>query len=81
MVFGIYLSMGTRHDYRPALTSVQAFVLEIHGSDNFQSVETSKQYVHLFPNADFHIIQGANHFPYYSQTGIFSDLVTEFLNR
>ena len=81
MVFGMYFSMGTRHDYRHALKSVQSPVLVIHGSDDLQSAETSKQYADLFPNADFQIIQGADHFPYYSQSGTFSDLVAEFLNR
>jgi len=79
MVWAMYLSMGTRHDYRDALKDVKAPVLVIHGADDLQSEKASRVYVDAFPNARFHVIEGATHFPFYEQPEEFGTVVGEFL--
>jgi proline iminopeptidase len=79
MVPAIYMSSGMRHDYRDALTHVQAPVLVIHGSDDMQTEAQSRTYADLFPNATFHVIEGAEHFPFQNQPEQFAEVVAEFL--
>jgi len=79
MVWAMYLSMGTRHDYRDALKDVKAPVLVIHGADDLQSEKASRAYVDAFPNARFHVIEDATHFPFYEQPEEFGTVLGEFL--
>jgi len=81
MVWAMYLSMGTRHDYRDALKDVETPVLVIHGADDLQSEETSRIYVDALPNARFHVIEDATHFPFYEQSGEFAMVTGEFLSE
>jgi len=80
MVWAMYVSMGTRHDYRAALKDVRAPVLVIHGADDLQPEEASRTYVDAFPNARFHIIEGATHFAFYEQPEEFSAVTGKFLS-
>lgn len=79
MVWAMYVSMGTRHDYRAALKDVKAPVLVIHGADDLQPEEASRVYVDAFPNARFHVIEDATHFSFYEQPEEFAAVVSEFL--
>jgi proline iminopeptidase len=81
MVPALYLSMGTRHDYRAALKQVSAPVLVIHGADDLQPEAASRAYAEAFPNAEFHVIPSATHFPFEEQPGAFAAVVGKFLSE
>jgi proline iminopeptidase len=81
MVWAMYLSMGTRHDYRDALKDATAPVLVIHGAGDLQTEEESRIYVDSFPGARFHVIEDATHFSFYEQPEEFSAVVGEFLSE
>jgi proline iminopeptidase len=80
MVHAMYFSMGQRHDYRAALAAVTAPVLVVHGADDLQAEAATRQYADAFPNAQFHVIAGAAHFPFESQPEVFALVVETFLN-
>jgi proline iminopeptidase len=79
MAWGMYASMGQRHDYRAALKPVTAPVLVIHGADDLQSEAASRQYADLFPKAQFTVIENAGHFSFEQQPQQFAERVTAFL--
>jgi proline iminopeptidase len=51
MTWGMYVSMGQRHDYRPALKNVTAPVLVIHGADDSISRPTTGMEAFPMPNS------------------------------
>jgi proline iminopeptidase len=79
MVWAQYVSMGQRHDYRPALQKVNAPVLVMHGADDLQSEAASRLYEEAFPNAKFVIIENAGHFSFEEQPDQFALAVNAFL--
>ncbi len=79
MVWAQYLSMGRRHDYRPALAQVQAPVLVIHGAGDMQSEAASRLYAESFPQAEFEVIEAAGHFSFDQQPDQFAPIVEKFL--
>lgn len=79
MVWGMYISMGQRHDYRSALKNVTVPVLVIHGADDLQSEAASRLYAQAFPNAEFVVIEHAGHFPFEEQPEQFSSILASFL--
>ncbi|MBM3125789.1 MAG: alpha/beta hydrolase [Chloroflexi bacterium] len=79
MTWGMYISMGQRHDYRNALKSLTAPVLVIHGADDLQSEAASYQYVDALPNAEFAVIENAGHFSFEQQPDEFATVVSQFL--
>lgn len=79
MVWAQYLSMGQRHDYRPALGKVSAPVLVIHGADDLQSEAASRLYAEALPNSEFRVIEHASHFSFEQQPEIFMQMIKEFL--
>lgn len=81
MVMAMYLSMGTKHDYRSALKSVNAPVLVIHGQNDLQPEKASRMYADLFPNAQFQVIQNASHFAFSDQPEEFARIAGEFLGK
>lgn len=81
MVWGMYLSMGKSHDYRPALKAVTVPVLVIHGADDLQSEAASRQYADLLPNSEFVVIENATHTAFEEQPEEFSAVVTSFLKN
>lgn len=81
MVFAMYFSMGMQHDYRDALKNVKAPVLVIHNGDDLQTEERSRVYADAFPNSQFEVIEGVEHFFYNEQAGKFADLLKKFLNE
>jgi proline iminopeptidase len=81
MAWAMYASMGTRHDYRPALGKVSAPVLVIHGTDDLQTEAASRTYVEAFPNASFVAIPGAGHFSFEQQPEVFAKTVEEFFKQ
>ncbi len=81
MVPALYLSMGTRHDYRAALKQVGAPVLVIHGANDLQPEAVSRAYAEAFPNARFQVIPNATHFPFEEQPDAFAAAVGKFLSE
>jgi proline iminopeptidase len=79
MVWAGYVSMGQRHDYRAALREVAAPVLVIHGADDLQSESVSRLYADAFPNAEFAVIENADHFSFEDQPDQFASIVQSFL--
>jgi proline iminopeptidase len=80
MTWGMYVSMGQRHDYRTALKPVTVPVLVIHGADDLQSEAASRQYADVFPNSEFTVIENAGHFSFEQQPDQFATLVANFLS-
>ena len=80
MTWAQYISMGQRHDYRPALAAVDAPVLVLHGADDLQSEAASRLYVEALPNAEFVVIEDAGHASFEEQPEAFARVVAEFLN-
>ncbi len=81
MVWGPYVSMGQRHDYRAALRTVNVPVLVIHGADDLQSEAATRLYVDAFPYAEFAVIENAGHFSFEEQPDDFARIVGEFLSK
>jgi proline iminopeptidase len=81
MVWAGYVSMGQRHDYRPALAKVTAPALVIHGGEDLQSEAASHLYVEALPNAQFVVIDSASHFPFEQKPEEFAQIVQDFLNE
>jgi proline iminopeptidase len=81
MVWGIYLSLGQRHDYRKAMTSTAFPVLILHGAEDLQSEETTRQYLGIYPDAEFAVIPGATHFMFEENAAEFARAVGEFLRE
>ena len=79
MVWAQYLSLGQKHDYRPALQKVAVPALVLHGADDLQSESASRAYAEVFPNAQFAVIAEASHFSFEEQPEEFARLVAEFL--
>ncbi len=67
MTWGMYMSMGQQHDYRPLMRKVTAPVLVIHGTEDLQSEEASRLYSDTFPNSRFERISDASHFSFQEQ--------------
>lgn len=81
MTWGMYVSMGQRHDYRAALKKVTAPVLVLHGVDDLQSEAATRLYSDTFPNAQFAVIENASHFAFQQQPEQFAKLVSDFLSN
>jgi proline iminopeptidase len=78
-VQGIYMSMGMSYDHRPALKTVTAPVLVLHGSSDIQSESASRTYSQTYPNATFVAIPDAGHFMWMDQPSLFTSTVRDFL--
>lgn len=81
MTWGMYISMGQRHDYRAALQKVRAPALVIHGANDLQSEAATRLYSDTFPNAQFAVIQNASHFSFQQQPAEFARLIKNFLQQ
>jgi proline iminopeptidase len=79
MVWAMYVSLGQRHDYRPALETVQAPVLVLHGDQDLQSKAASHMYAETFPNARFVVIPNAGHNSFLDQPDQFAAAVQDLL--
>ena len=80
IVYAMYMSMGKRHDYRPAMSRVTAPVLVVHGALDLQTENADRLYGSSFPNSSLALVQGAGHFMYDEQPEAFSQIVERFLN-
>jgi proline iminopeptidase len=89
MVQAMYLSLGKRHDYRPALRQANAPALVLHGEDDVLPEQVSRSYVEALPNAKLHVfksektsgLSGAGHALFTDQPEAFSKVVGEFLEN
>ena len=79
MVWGIYLSLGQRHDYRAAMKSTAFPVLIVHGAEDLQPEEASRIYLDIYPDGQFEVISGASHFAFEEQLEAFARTVGDFL--
>ena len=79
MVQAMYMSMGLKHDYRPALKKVSAPVLVVHGGNDLQPEQASRMYADAFPNSQFQVIAGAGHFVFSDKPAEFARVVGDFL--
>jgi len=80
MVWGIYLSLGQRHDYRAAMKSTAFPVLILHGAEDLQSESTTRQYLGIYPDAESAVIPGASHFMFEENAAEFARVVWKFLS-
>ena len=81
MAFGMFFSMGKRHDYRNALYSVDAPVLIVHGEKDIQPEDVSFMYHKYFVNSKVRTIENAGLFPFYDQPDEFAATIAGFLKR
>jgi proline iminopeptidase len=85
MVQAMYFSMGTRHDYRPALERVSARSLIIHGETDMIPEAVSRMYRDCLPNSRLYVMRSgaahAGHFLLSDQPEAFAAVVNEFLRE
>lgn len=81
MVFGMYLSMGRQHDYRPAVRAVQAPVLVVHGENDLQPEASSRAVASAFARSQVAVMRNTGHFPFYDQPAEFAAVVAKFLDE
>jgi proline iminopeptidase len=79
MPHALFMSIGLRHDFSPALKEIHAPVLIIHGANDFQSEKATKRYDGYFDNSKFHIIENAGHFSYNEKPEEFIKIIDPFL--
>jgi proline iminopeptidase len=79
MVHAMYMSMGRKHDYRPAVEAVEAPALILHAAEDFQTEAASRTYVEVLPQARFEVIDGAGHMMFYDRPAEFAEAVGGFL--
>ncbi len=80
MVQAQYLSMGRRHDYRPALSAVRSPTLVMHGARDLQSEAASREYAASIPGARMAVVEGAGHMPFADEPERFAAVVAPFLD-
>lgn len=73
MITAMYLSMGLRHDYAPALSAITAPTLVVHGSEDLQPRSVSESYARAIPDAELVVIEGAGHAPQVSHPRVFAE--------
>lgn len=62
MVQAMYLSMGARHDYTPALKAISADTLIVHAELDLQPLAASARYANLIAGAGLIRVPDADHF-------------------
>jgi proline iminopeptidase len=88
MVQAVYLSMGRRHDYRPALKRIRAKTLVLHGANDILPESIAKSYADLIPGAKLTVLEasrtrgaaGLGHAPFSDDPQQFGQIVGEFLS-
>ena len=88
MVQAVYLSMGKRHDYQPALARVKAPTLVIHGQDDILPEHIARRYADSIPGATLVVLPSAKtraaasagHFPFASDPESFGQALHDFLS-
>ena len=83
MVQAMYISMGRRHDYRPALRRVRAPALVIHGEGDVIAERISRMYADCLPAGRLYVMKGGQtrggHAPFRDDPETFAAAVREFL--
>lgn len=77
----MYLSLGEKHDWRPALAKVKAPVLILHGDQDMIPLASSKQYASALPHARVEIIAGGDHGMLASTEDAIALELSRFLHR
>jgi len=80
MVEAQYLSMGRRHDFRPALGRVTAPTLVIHGDHDLQSLEESAAYRDGIRGARLERFAASGHFSFVDEPERFAAVSGAFLD-
>jgi proline iminopeptidase len=75
-----YMSMGRRHDYRPALGRVTAPTVVIHGDRDLQRVEESAVYSNGIRGARLERFAASGHFPFVDEPDRFAEQTRAFLD-
>ena len=73
-----FISLGD-YDWRPALRTVNARSIVIHGSEDVLPVEDAREYARELPNSRFLLFNGVGHFMYVETPDSFFAAVNEFL--
>jgi proline iminopeptidase len=81
MIWAMYASMGKRHDYRKALSSIIAPTLVLCGSKDLMTVDSIREYADLIPGSRFVVMEGASHFAYEEQPEKFAATLSDFLEK
>ena len=81
MPFGMYLSMGRRHDCRQAVRAVQAPVLVVHGENDLQPEPSSRSVASAFARSQVAVMRNTGHFPFYDQAAEFAAVAGKFLDE
>jgi proline iminopeptidase len=79
MPFGIFLSMGRRHDWRAAMKRVRVPVLVLHGARDLQPEAQSREVAGYFETSRFVVIPDAGHFVFDDAPEAFARAVRELL--
>ncbi len=77
----MFLGLGMRHDWRPALGEITARTLVVHGTEDHQPIEASAMYSEAIADAAFETIDGAGHFPHDTHPEAFAEVVSRFLDH
>ena len=75
----VFLSMGRKHDYSPALKKIKVPTLIIHGEKDIIPISSVQLYLDNIPNSRLKTIPNATHFPFNEQPEMFGQLVKEAL--
>jgi len=75
----VFCSMGQHHDYSAAYQGVQAPALVVHGGDDLQPEQVSRDYAAYFKNGRFVRVEKAGHFVFDDRPEEFAAAVRLFL--
>ncbi|TNE46466.1 MAG: alpha/beta hydrolase [Deltaproteobacteria bacterium] len=83
MVQAMYFGMGREHDFRPALSKVNAFTCIIHGAKDLQGENAGRRYVAAFKEIGvrFAVMKEAGHFMWLDKPVTFGKLMKVLLER
>jgi len=81
LIKGLYMSMGMKHDYRPALKSVESPVLIIHGKLDLMGIDRVKIYQESLKNSKLVILENSSHFPFIEEPEAFAKEIANFLKE
>lgn len=67
-------------DWRERVTSVQALTLVIHGEEDLNPLEASREWANILPRARLLVIPGSGHFPHLEAPEVYFSAVDRFLS-
>lgn len=79
VVRALYLSLGSRHNWREAMSAVTAPALVIHGENDLQPETATRLWAFALPTARFDVIADCSHFPHIENPATFAAALRRFL--